>query len=98
MQFDGCPWSLPLGYWNDGVSTAILHDGNGIPGHLSEAKVPIRCLRVAVSAPVHSQHPMICTQALGQGFENCVSVTPTWQTQKGRLTLTRLIVEDANSV
>src|SRR5215213_5059071 len=98
MQFYRCPWSLALGDGNNGVCTAILHDGNGIPGHLSKAKVPIGCLRVAVPAPVHSQHPMICTQALGQGLENCVSVTPTRQTQKGRLTLARVIVEDAYSV
>jgi hypothetical protein len=77
MQFDGCPWCLALGDGNNGVRAALLHDGNGIPGHLSKAKVPVGCLRIAVSAPVHSQHPMICTRALGQGFENRASVTLT---------------------
>src|ERR687897_560949 len=95
MQLDGCPWSLALGDGNNGVCTAILHDGNGIPGHLSKAKVPIGCLRVAVSAPVHSQHPMVCAQALSQGREDRVSVTPTRQTQKGRLALAAVIVVDS---
>src|SRR5215210_4475530 len=98
MQFDGRPWSLPLGDGNNRLCTAILHDGNGIPGHLSKAKVPVGCLRVAVSAPVHSQHPMVCTQALGQGRENRMSVTPTRQTQKGRLALAAVIVIDSYSL
>jgi hypothetical protein len=59
MQLDSRPWSLALGDGNNRLSTAGFDYGEGIDGILSKAKVPVRCLRVAVSAPVHSQHPML---------------------------------------
>ena len=59
------------------MCTAILHNGNGIPGHLSKAKVPAGGLRVAVSAAVKSQHSMICTQALGQAIALATALSDT---------------------
>jgi hypothetical protein len=67
MQFDSRPWSLALGDGDNGLRSASFNDRMGIHGHLSKAEVPVGCLRVAMSAPVHSQHTMVCTQALGQG-------------------------------
>jgi hypothetical protein len=59
MQLDSRPWSLALGYGNNGLSTAGFDYGEGIHGILSKAKVPVGCLRVAMSTPVHCQHPML---------------------------------------
>src|SRR5687768_14086061 len=98
MQLDGRPRSLALGDGNNGLGTAGFSDGQGIHGILSEAKVPVGCLRVAVSAPVHSQHPIVRTQALGQGSENGLLVAPARQTQEDRLTLARVLVVDSYAV
>jgi hypothetical protein len=98
MQLDSRPWSLALGDGNNGPSTAGFSNGQGIQGILSKAKVPIGCLRVAVSAPVHSQHPMVRTQALGQRRENRLLVTPTRQAQEDGFALARVLVVDSYAV
>jgi len=54
---------------NHGGRTAGFDHGEDIRDHLRIAKVPVGLLRVAVSAPVHSQHTMVCTQAFSQGRE-----------------------------
>jgi len=96
-HLDGYPWSLALGDGNNGARTASFNHGEGIHGILSKARVPVGCLRVAMSAPVHSQHTMVCTQALGYGRNNCVIVTPARQTQNDGLALASIIIIDSYS-
>src|SRR5919112_6811290 len=51
-----------------------------------------------MTAPIHGQHTMVRTQALGQGCEDRMIVAPTRQTQKGGVALARVLIVDPYSL